>query len=91
MDINLIAKEKNSIELEFIDVDDVDVLMLVQELNNDKKVDNVIYHRGHPMLEKPKIMVEVNEGKPQTAIKKAARQISREYKGARELFIKLSK
>ena len=91
MELNLIEKDKDSIDIEFIDVDESMIHTMIHELNNDDKVKEATYTTGHPQIDKPRVHVVVKEGKPQTAVKRAARQISRSFKGARELFEKTVK
>jgi DNA-directed RNA polymerase subunit L len=44
----------------------------------------VKYTAGHPDLEIPTLYVKVKSGKPQTALKRAAKALSNEFKEARE-------
>jgi DNA-directed RNA polymerase subunit L len=40
---------------------------------------------GHPQLDKPVLTVEVKEGKPQAALKKAAKSLANQFAEARQL------
>jgi DNA-directed RNA polymerase subunit L len=46
---------------------------------------------GHPLLENPKLIVRVKEGKPQNALKRAAKALANKYKECLTLFQKESK
>ncbi|MFQ6060296.1 MAG: RpoL/Rpb11 RNA polymerase subunit family protein, partial [Thermoplasmata archaeon] len=50
----------------------------------DKDVSEARYLTGHPQLDKPVIYVKVKKGRPQTALKRAAAKISKEFKQAGE-------
>lgn len=91
MELNLIDKGKDSIDIEFDGVDESVIHMIITELNSDDKVKEASYTVGHPMIDKPRMHVVVVEGKPQTAVKKAIRQVGRQFKEARELFDKAAK
>jgi DNA-directed RNA polymerase subunit L len=43
------------------------------------------YTTGHPQLDKPVLVVEVKEGKPQAALKKAAKSLTNQFQEARQL------
>jgi len=44
----------------------------------------VDFWAGHPDLEFPTLYVRVEKGKPQTALKRAAKNLSNQFKDARE-------
>ena len=84
MELKLLKKGKQSIEFELMDADKTVLYPLVEELLNDNKVELARYIVGHPQLDNPKIFVEVKEGKPQTAIKKAIKKIEKQFKECNE-------
>ena len=88
--LKLLNEDKKSIDIEFTGAHETTIFMLVNELNNDKKVAEATYTTGHPMIDKPKIHVEVTTGKPKTAVERAAKQIARKFKEGKELFEKVS-
>ena len=75
MDITLISKDKKSMEIEIIGENETLLTPLKEKLLEDDKVVFSTFIRGHPFLDNPKLYVEVNDGKPQTALKRAARAI----------------
>ena len=79
MEFKLISKEKDEIELEIINADRTLLIPLVEAMNDDEKVEYAIYHFDHPYLSNPTIKIKVREGKPQAAIKRAAKKLERVY------------
>lgn len=79
MDLKLITKDKNSMEIEIIGEDETLLEPLKQKLLEDSNVEVATYLTGHPMLENPKIIIKVKSGKPQSAIKKAAKALANDY------------
>ena len=88
MEIRLIKKEKDSMELEVVGEDETLLEPLKQKLLEDKNVELATYLLGHPMLENPKIFVKVKSGKPQAAFKKAAKALTTEYDDFNTLIVK---
>ncbi len=77
MEFKVISKEKNEIVVEVINADRTLLIPLVEEMNRDDKVEYAIYHYEHPYLSNPTIKIKVREGKPQAAIKRAAKKLER--------------
>lgn len=88
MEFKLLDKTKNSIRLEVHDADETLIYPLIHELLQDKNVEEARYTTGHPQLDKAVLTVTVKEGKPQAAIKKAAKALANEYVEARQLIEK---
>lgn len=84
MELRLIESKKTYARIEVSEIDETFLYPLVDELMNDKDVTEARYISGHPQLDKPVIYVKVKKGKPQTAVKRAAAKISKEFKEARE-------
>jgi len=85
MEFKLIEKKKNSIKVEVKDPDETLVYPLIHELLQDKNVTDARYVTGHPQLDKATLSVEVKEGKPQAALKKAAKSLANHFVEARQL------
>jgi DNA-directed RNA polymerase subunit L len=79
MELNLVSKSKNSMEIEIIGEDETLLEPLKNKLLEDSAVEIATIIRGHPMLEFPKIYLQVKSGKPQSAFKKAAKALSGEF------------
>lgn len=84
MELRLLEKKKTYANIELTDVDETLLYPLVSELLRDKDVAEAKYMTGHPQLDKPVIFVKVKKGKPQTAVKRAAAKVSKEFKKAGE-------
>jgi len=85
MEFKLLEKKKDSIKLEIKDPDETLIYPLVHELLQDKNVADARYVTGHPQLDRPTLVVEVKEGKPQAALKKAAKSLANQFLEARQL------
>ena len=75
MKINILERSDKEI---FIEMDHTDMTLLhplVEELIKDKNVDVAEYKIGHPELDKPVLHVKTKSGKPETAIKKATKNM----------------
>ncbi|OGS56217.1 MAG: hypothetical protein A3K60_08710 [Euryarchaeota archaeon RBG_19FT_COMBO_56_21] len=88
MEFKLVEKKKDMLKLEIADPDDTLIYPLIHELLQDKNVIEARYVTGHPQLDKPVLVVEVKEGKPQAALKKAAKALSNQFLEARQLIEK---
>lgn len=84
MELKLLDSTKTQARIEISEMDETLLYPLVDELMKDKDVSEAKYVSGHPQLDKPVIFVKVKKGKPQTAVKRAAAKISKEFKEARE-------
>ena len=91
MELTLLNKTKDSIEIEVIGEDETLLYPLQQKLVEDDSVEYATYVMGHPLLEHPKLIVKVKEGKPQNALKRAAKALANKYKECLTLFQKESK
>jgi DNA-directed RNA polymerase subunit L len=84
MQLQLLDKDKDSIHVQVRDADMTVIQPLISELLADEGVEEVKYTIGHPTLDIPVLYVKVKSGKPQTALKRATKTISNEFKEARE-------
>jgi DNA-directed RNA polymerase subunit L len=91
MELNLLNKTKDTIEIEVIGEDETLLYPLQQKLVEDESVEYATYIMGHPLLENPKLVVRVKEGKPQNALKRASKALANKYKECLTLFKKESK
>ncbi len=79
MEFRVLSKEKNEMVLEVVNADRTLLIPLVEELNRDEMVESAIYHYEHPYLENPTLKIRVKSGKPQAAIKRAAKKIEKVF------------
>jgi DNA-directed RNA polymerase subunit L len=84
MELHLLEKDKDSVTVQIRDANMTVIQPLVNELLEDDGVAEVKYNTGHPELDLPVLYVRVKSGKPQTALKRAAKTISSEFREARE-------
>jgi len=80
MNIELISKEKNIMELKVLEGGETLLIPLRNQLVTDPAVDHANYSIRHPNLDPPILRIEVGSGKPQNALKKAAKSLSNQYK-----------
>ncbi len=85
MEFKLVEKKKDSVRVEIKDADETLIYPLIHELLQDKNVQDARYTTGHPQLDKAMLTVEVKEGKPQAALKKAAKSLANQFLEARQL------
>lgn len=91
MELKLLNKTKDIIEIEVQGEDETLLYPLQQKLVEDDNVEYATYIIGHPLLEQPKLVVKVTDGKPQNALKRASKALANKYKECLTLFGKESK
>jgi len=85
MEFKLIEKKKDSMKVEVYNAEETLIYPLIHELLQDKNVEDARYVTGHPQLDKAILIVKVKDGKPQAALKKAAKALSNQFLEARQL------
>jgi len=90
MELKLLSKEKDSMEIEVKGENDTLLAPLLHQLLQDDKVEFATFRRGHLYLEDPVIVVKVLEGKPQMALKRAAKAVANDYRELKTKFEKIS-
>ncbi len=88
MEFKLLEKKKDTIKVEIQEADETLIYPLIHELLKDKNIADARYVTGHPQLDKSVLIVEVKEGKPQAALKKAAKALANQFAEARQLIEK---
>ncbi len=79
MKIKVLNKTKDEIEIEIEGEEETILPGLRRKLLEDERVLHANYTIVHPMLDYPKFYVKVLDGKPQNALKRAAKQLASEY------------
>ena len=87
----MLSKDKKSVVIELTDVKETLVHPLVDKLLADNDVLFAAYKIGHPQLDRPKLTVKTKRIKPETAVKKAADDLSDEIKLLKKEFEKAVK
>ena len=77
--LKVVSKEKNSITMEMINYDNTILRPLADELIRDEQVEEARYYINHPIIDNPKIYVKVKTGKPQAAVKRSIKKLSKIY------------
>ena len=88
MKMTVLDKSKTEIRIELDKTDMTLLHPLVEELLKNKKVEFAEYKIGHPELDKPVLHVKVSSGKPETALKNAAKSVMDTFGDLREQFEK---
>ncbi len=88
MELKLLNKEKDSMEIEIMGEDETLLEPLKQKLLEDENVEIATYLMGHPMLERPVLIVRVKSGKPQAALKKAAKALANDFEEFKDVVVK---
>lgn len=88
MKIEKVKKTQNEIQIEIEDIDETLLYPLRERLIEDEMVEFTNFFKGHPLLEKPQIFVQVSTGKPHTALKRASKSLANDYKKLLERFQK---
>ncbi|MCL4326723.1 MAG: DNA-directed RNA polymerase subunit L [Candidatus Thermoplasmatota archaeon] len=82
--LRVVSKDKNSITLEMLNYDNTLLRPLIEELLKDEQVEESRYYIKHPVIDNPQIFVRVKTGKPQAAVKRAIRKLSKRYESLSE-------
>ncbi len=77
--LRVISKEKDSITLEMLNYDNTILRPLIDEILRDDQVQEARYFIKHPVIDTPKIFVKVKAGKPQAAVKRSIKRLSKIY------------
>jgi DNA-directed RNA polymerase subunit L len=62
MEAKILVKEKNTLELELVGMDQSLAQLLAEKLNQDKKVEFAASKMEHPLISSPKIFVRTKTG-----------------------------
>ncbi len=76
MGFEVLERERYRIKLRVKNYDNTYLRPLYEELLNDEMVEFAKLYIDHPVLSDPVLEVRVREGKPQNAVKRAARRLS---------------
>ena len=79
MDLRLVSKTDKKMEIEFIGETDTLLNLLKQRLLTDPNVESATYVMGHPYLDNPKFVIQTKTGKPDAALKNAAKELRQQF------------
>lgn len=77
--MRVLNKEKNTITLEMLNYDNTILRPLMDEILKDEQVEEARYYIKHPIIDNPEIFVKVKTGKPQAAVKRSIKRLSKVY------------
>ncbi len=75
MQIELLTKEKQELEIQVKGADETLLVPLLNRLLTDKQVDYASYFMGHILLDDPKLYVRTTKGAPKTVLKRAVKSL----------------
>lgn len=79
MELRLVSKTDKKMEIAFIGENDTLLNLLKQRLLADPTVETAAYVMGHPYLDNPLFTLEMKSGKPEQAIKNAAKELRQQF------------
>lgn len=79
MELRLVNKTATKLEIEVIGENDTLLNLLKQKLLQDPSVETATYVMGHPYLDNPLFVVETKSGKPEQALKTAAKDLRAQF------------
>jgi DNA-directed RNA polymerase subunit L len=79
MEMRLVSKTSNKMEIEFIGENDTLLNLLKQKLLEDGTVESATYVMGHPYLDNPRFTLVTKSGKPDAALKTAAKELRAQF------------
>ena len=86
MQVNLISKKKDFINIQIEGETDSILIPLRNELLSDNAVEYANYNSRHPKLDLPVFNIKVKSGKPQNALKKGCKSLSKQYRDILDAF-----
>lgn len=90
MEMKVVSKEKNSIEIELIGINKTLLQPLIQALLRDDKVEFANSTRKHPFVDHPKLHIKVKSGEPIDAFLRAAKALAKESHECKKVVKELS-
>lgn len=89
MELRLLSKNDKRMEIEFIGENDTLLNLLKQKLLQDGDVELATYVMGHPYLDNPRFIVEMKKGKPEAAVKNAAKELRAQFDELDTLLVRI--
>jgi len=83
MEINIVEEKKNKLIFEITGTGHTISNVLRKELNNDEHVKAAAYTIDHPLIEKPRFILETDGADPKKTLIAAAKKIQKELEKAK--------
>lgn len=77
--LRVTEKNKNTVKMEMLNYDNTLLRPLVEEILRDDMVEESRYYIKHPVIDDPEIYVRVKSGKPQAAVKRSIKRLSKTF------------
>lgn len=91
MEVKILVKEKNILEIELGDVDQSLAQLLAEKLSDDKDVEFASYKLEHPIVAFPKLYVRTKKGDPTKLVLKKLEEVKKELASFKEQFADIVK
>lgn len=91
MDVRVMSKGDKSLEVELVGENETLLNLLKQRLLASPDVESATFIIGHPLLDQPKLFVQVRKGKPEAALKAAAKEVREELDKFETEFLKAAR
>jgi DNA-directed RNA polymerase subunit L len=91
MEVRVLSKTDKSIEVEVVGENETLLNLLKQRLLVSPDVESATYLIGHPLLDQPKLFVQVRKGKPEAALKAAAKELREDLDKFETEFLKAAR
>lgn len=91
MDVRILIKEKNVLELELEGGDQSLAQLLAEKLNAEKDVDFAAYKVDHPLIALPRLYVRTKKGDPVKLVLEKLKEIKKDVADFKKQFVDISK
>lgn len=91
MEVRVLRKEDKTIEVEVIGENETLLNLLKQRLLASPDVESATFLVGHPLLDQPRLVVHVRKGKPEAALKAAAKELREDLDKLETEFLKAAR
>ena len=91
MQLTITKRTDKTIEVELPGENETLLNLLKQKLLATKKVSTASYVMGHPLLDRPHFMLEVESGNPETVLRSAAKELRADFDEMDDLLVKKTK
>jgi DNA-directed RNA polymerase subunit L len=91
VDVRVVSRADKSIEVEVVGENETLLNLLKQRLLASPDVESATFLIGHPLLDQPRLVVAVRKGKPEAAVKAAAKELREELDKFETEFLKAAR
>lgn len=91
VEVRLVNKTDKSIEVEVVGENETLLNVLKQRLLHAPDVESATYLIGHPLLDQPRLFLQVRKGKPEAVLKAAAKELREELDKFETEFLKAAR